>query len=168
MPIVAAELKYYKSTFVGSGGVGSLGGLITAIEIPNNTLHNIFDVVESDEAVAGAENYRCIYVKNTNATLTLSNPLLYIQTLSSYAKNTLGIALGLSGINGTEATIADELSAPAGVIFTTTQGTAAGLDFPAELPAGQHMAIWLNRTVQADSTAQSNITAAIALQGDTT
>jgi hypothetical protein len=168
MPIVAAELKYYESTFVGSGGVGSLGGAITVTEIPDNTLHNIFDVVESAEAVAGALNYRCIYVKNTNATLTLANPLLYIQTASSYAKNSLGIALGTSAINGIEQTVADELSAPIGPIFNTTPGVPAGESFSGDLPAGEHMAIWLLRTVQADSTAQSDISAAIALQGDTT
>ena len=169
MPIVASELKYYESTFVGSGGVGSLGGAITAIEIPDNTLHNIFDVVESAEAIAGAVNYRCIYVKNTNgASLALANPLIYIQTISSYVKNTLGLGLGLSGINGVESSIANESTAPVGVVFNTVAGTPNGLAFPADLPAGEHMAIWISRTVQADSAAQSNITASIALQGDTT
>lgn len=170
MSITAAELKFYGSTFVGSGGVGRLGGAINlADEIVDNTLHNLFDIVESDEATAGAINYRCIYLKNTNADTTLSNPIVYIQTIASYVKNTLGIGLGTSLINGNnEQTVTNELTAPLGVIFTTLAGVTAGLALPGDLPAGESMAIWLERTVQADSVAQTDITATIALQGDTT
>ena len=65
MPIIASELKYFEST-------NNLGGSFVATEILDNTLHNLFDVVETIESEAGAINYRCIYVKNTNLTLTLA------------------------------------------------------------------------------------------------
>jgi len=159
MPIVANELKYYEST-------NNLGGAFVATEIVDNVLHNLFDVVESSEAEVGAVNYRCIYLKNTNLSLVLANALVYIQSDTPYAKSTLGIGLGTSAINDTEQTIIDETTAPIGVTFNEAVGSEFGL-LIGDLPANTTKALWLRRTIAADSNATTDDTCSIGLQGDT-
>jgi hypothetical protein len=56
-----------------SGGAGntdpaaSLGGVMSSTAVGSNTL---FDTVSAAEALSGDTEYRCYYVKNTNATDT--------------------------------------------------------------------------------------------------
>lgn len=88
MSIVAADIKYYKSN-----GTDSTGGTITATEVTDNTLNNLFDDVSSAESEAGLTDYRKIFVKNTHATLSWTSAQFWRQvaTTSSDDELTLGI-----------------------------------------------------------------------------
>lgn len=159
MSVTPSDIKFYQST-------SGLGGAFVATEITSNTLHNIFDVVSNDEAVTGDVEYRCIYVKNTNATSTLYNGEMYINAGTVSDKSSIAIGAGTSAVNGTEQSIANESTAPSAVSFID----AIGVDYTitlGDIPAGQTKAVWLKRTILSAATAQSNDYCILTVIGDT-
>jgi hypothetical protein len=165
MPIVAADIKEYKSTFSASG-IDSLGGAITATEITDNTTHNIWDLVSSAESSTGKTEYRCIYVKNTHGSLTLQSAKVWIQTQTPSTDTSIEIGLGSSAVNGTEQTVANENTAPSGVTFGTAAGEGNALSI-GNIPSGQHKAIWIKRIVGAAAAAYNDDSYVISYSGDT-
>lgn len=76
MAIVPTEIKYRLSGgAANSSPDASLGGVKSSVDVPVG----IFDDVSSAEAGAGITDYRCVYVQNTNGTLTLIGAKLWIQ-----------------------------------------------------------------------------------------
>jgi hypothetical protein len=164
MPIVAGDIDYHLSGGAANSDVNaSLGGAISSVQLVDATLHNLFDQVSSAESSAGDTEYRCIYVKNNHGSLTLQNAVVWIQTQSGEA--TTAIALAGEGVNGTAETVADESTAPVGESFSSpvTEGAALSIG---DIPAGEHMAIWVRRTVAAAASA-ANDTAILRVKGDT-
>ena len=159
MPITADEIKYFEST-------NNLGGAITAVEVVDATLHNLFDLVSSDGALLGETNYRCIYVKNVNTSLTLIEALLYIVANTPLTSTELAIGVGTSINGGVEQIIPDEDTAPPGVVFSDLIGSGNGLPL-GNLITGGHQAIWLRRIVAVDASAAAGDGATISVQGNT-
>lgn len=165
MAILASEIKEYRSTFSNSG-IDSLGGAITATEIVDNTTHNIWDVVSSTESNSGDTEYRCIYVKNTNGTLTLQAAKVWIATNTPSTDTSVEIGLGSSAVNGTEQTVANEGTAPTSVTFSTAAGEGNALTI-GDIPTGQHKAIWIKRIVGATAGAYNDDNYVLSYAGDT-
>lgn len=159
MPIVASDLQYRQSS------VSNLGGAISGSDV-STALHGLFDVVAGSESLAGDVEYRCVYVRNGHATLTLYNAVAFIQTNSPSSDTSVDIGLGTSAVNGTEQTIANENTAPSGVSFSAPSAYIGGLSI-GDIPAGQHKAIWIRRTVSAGAAAYSGDGMTLAVQGDT-
>ncbi|KZZ75251.1 hypothetical protein A3765_10535 [Oleiphilus sp. HI0130] len=167
MAVLTADIKFYLSGGGANSDVNaSLGGAKSSTEITSATLHNLFDVVSSAEASAGDTEYRCIYVENTNGTDSLTSAVAYISSNTPSADTTIDIGLGTSAIDGTEQTVANESTAPAGVTFSAPATLGAGLAI-GDLTAGQHKAIWIRRTVNAAAAAYNNDTATINVGGET-
>lgn len=162
MAIISTDIKYRLS-----GGAAntdpsaSLGGAKSSADAPIG----IFDDVSSAEASAGSVEYRCIYVHNAHGTLTLLGAKLWIQANTPSASTDVAVGLGSSGLNGTETAVASETTAPAGVTFSTPSAFASGLSL-GDLPAGQHFAVWVRRTVTAGAAATSD-SFTLRVQGDT-
>lgn len=164
MPIVAGDIQIFLSGGAGNSDPNaSLGGIISATQLVDNNLHNLFDVVGSAEASAGDTEYRCVYVKNNHGTLTWQNVVAWISTQSTAA---IAIALAGEGLNGTAETVADESTAPAGESFTSPTTEGGGLSL-GNMAAGDVYPIWIRRTVTAAQSALSNDTAVLSLKGDT-
>ncbi len=159
MAIIATDILFLEST-------SGLGGAITAVELVDDTLHNLFDVIGSDEAVAGDTEYRCIYIKNNHATLTLNNGVVYINSATVAPETTLGIGLGTSVIDATEQIIGNEGIAPIGVTFETGVGSSNSIAV-GDLDAGSTKAIWLRRVVTAGAAAYTEDEGSITVSGDT-
>ena len=145
----------------------SLGGAISSTEFVTATLHNLFDIVNSSETTNGDVEYRCIYTHNTHATLTLLSSIFYADSATLTNDTSFAFGLGTSAINGVEQTIANESTAPAGVTFTTGFGVGNAVSI-GDLPAGQHKATWLRRTIEASASALDLDSVTIKLDGDTT
>lgn len=171
MAIVDSEIQL----FLSGGGANadpnaSLGGAISTTQIDSvTTLHNLFDKVTSAETTAGITEYRCFYVKNTNGTLTWESVVAWIGTNTPSGDTSVEIAIGSSGVNGTEPAIADEIdsgSVLSGLSFSApaTQGAALAIG---DIPSDQHMAIWVKRVVNPGASAYSNDGATINFAGDT-
>lgn len=162
MPIIAADINYRLS-----GGAAnadpmlSLGGIKSGTAIGTN----VFDNVSSAETAAGDVEYRCVYVHNNHASLTLQNAVIWLHENTVSADTQIAIGLGSSAINGAEQSVANESTAPTGVAFSepATFATALALG---SIPFGQHKAVWLRRTINV-AAAASNDTFTLRAQGDT-
>jgi hypothetical protein len=161
MSIVSGEIQYRLSGGASNSDANaSLGGAKSSNAVPSG----FFDDVSSAEATAGDTEYRCFYVHNANASLTLQNPVVWIQ--SNTTGNRIAIGVGSAAVNGTEQTVADESTAPTGgVSFTQPTTKGAGLAL-GNIPAGQHKAVWVRRVIPAASGA-ANDTYTIRVEGDT-
>ena len=165
MPIIASDIKYYKSTKT-VDGKASLGGAITVTEIVEATLNNLWDDVEGAEASSGDTEYRCIYVKNTHGSLTLQNAVLWITQLTVSPDDEIDIAKGSSGLGGTEQEIANESTPPTAVSFTrpVTKGTGIALG---NITPGSWQAFWIKRIVNAAAAAYSLDNYILRVEGET-
>lgn len=160
MPIISTDIQYRLSGgAANSSAAASLGGAKSTTVVPSA----LFDDVSGAESAAGDIEYRCFYVHNNHGTLALQNAKLFIQ--ANTTGNRLAVGVGTSAINGTEQTVADEQTAPSGVTFSQPADFASGISL-GTIPAGQHKAVWVRRTVGAGTSA-NNDTYNFRVQGDT-
>lgn len=178
MPIISSDILFRLSVPSASAGnanaqsnvSNSLGGFVSTTNIVDNTLNNLFDDVSGQENADEDVEYRCIFVLNNHATLTLRNTVVWI---SSEVADGANISIGLDPAGATTKTsgtaqaaiIAAEGNAPAGVTFSAPTSKATGLSI-GSLAAGYCYAIWLRRTAT-NSAAKSNDGVTIKIEGDT-
>lgn len=159
MAVLPGDIKIFKST-------NGLGGAITNDEIASSVLHNVFDIVNKDESQTGDIEYRCIYVKNTNSSSTFRGVQAYLASQTASQTTSIAFGLGSAAVGGTEQSITDESTAPIGISFNESVG-AINSELIGDIPAGSYKAIWLRRTVQANTTSASNDSATITFDGAT-
>lgn len=183
MPIVTGEILFKFSVSAAAGNTtvgtaaGSLGDQISTTQITDASLNNLFDDVSGDENAASAVvDYRCFFVHNSNASLTLQSAVVW---LTADVTNGVDVALGVdptaaSAIGSASAqavAIASETTAPAGVTFTNyvaagaLSSKAQGLSL-GNIAAGSCKAIWVRRT-SANRAALNNDGCTIRVEGDT-
>ena len=138
------------------------GGVITKTK----TFNSIFDDVTGAEAAAGDIEYRCIYIHNEHATLTLSSAKVWIEANTTNTE--IDIGLDLAGKDGTADTIADESTAPDPAVTFAHNCTAyaSGLAL-GNLAAGEGYAIWIRRTIAASKVATDDDNFTLKIQGET-
>src|SRR4051812_3431674 len=158
MPIIASDIIYRLSVAAAAGDTtastpnASLGDQVSTTLIVGASLDNLFDDVDGGEAAAGDIEYRCFFVLNNHATLTLTNAILTIVSQTGGAPvftvglDPAGITAKGSG-SAQAATIANESAAPAGVVFS------AGPLNIGRIAPGQVQAVWVKRTVTAGQVA---------------
>lgn len=101
MAIVSTDIQYRLS-----GGAANSDPALSLGGVKSSTAaSNYFDDVSSAEASAGDTEYRCVYVHNAHATLTLIGAKVFIQTNTPSGDTDVAIGLGSSAINGTEQTV---------------------------------------------------------------
>ncbi len=177
MAIVAGDLLMKLSVKTGSAGnsltstpAASLGKYISTTAVSGTALNNLFDDVTGQENFDSDVEYRCIFVHNNHATLTLQNAVVYISSqVSGGAVAAIAVdsvaasAVGASSAQALEVT--DENTAPAAISFSapTTRGTGLSLG---NIAAGSVKAFWVRRTA-ANTAALDNDGLAIVVSGDT-
>lgn len=160
MPIITSEVQHRLSGgAANSSTIASIGGTKSSVAVPSG----LFDQVSGAESAAGDVEYRCFYVHNANATLTLQNAVVWIVTNTT--GNRIAIGVGASALNATETAVANEDTAPAGVTFSQPASKAAGLAL-GSIPPGQHRAVWVRRTI-GSGTSASDDTYTLRAEGDT-
>ena len=136
----------------------SLGGAKSSNQV---NLATLFDTVTSGESGPGDTEYRCVYVHNNSAQDFLT-PVIWIV---SESPNYIDIAIGNSAVNGTETAVGNEDTAPSGPTFSSPTSKGTGLSL-GTLPAGQHRAVWIRRTVPAAAGAAAGAFT-LRVEGDT-
>lgn len=165
MPLTAPDFVIRLSGGAGnSSGAASLGGAKSSNAAPT-TLDQLFDQVSAAEAVAGDVEYRCVYLHNAGS-VDMIDPVVWISANTPLAGSTLDIGVGTAAINGTEQTVANESTAPSAVSFSAPSSQGAGLALGTPIPAGQHKAIWLRRTITAGAGNSANDTFTLGLAAD--
>ncbi|KKL09844.1 hypothetical protein LCGC14_2561780 [marine sediment metagenome] len=178
MAILASDIKFKYSTKLGSAGnqntgtaAGSLGKYISTTEITSAQLNNLFDDVTGDENVASDVEYRCIFIHNAHATLTLTNTYAWLSAETASGADISisldeAIASRVVGSSPAQAQeIANESTAPSTVTFIspTTKGAAVAVG---AIGPGWVKAIWVRRTATS-SAALDNDSVTIKIEGDT-
>lgn len=160
MAIASSDIKQRLSGGASnSSAAASIGGAKSSNDAPSN----LFDDVDSSETAAGDTEYRCVYIHNNHGSLTLQNPVVWIS--SNTSGNRIAIGVAAAGVNATETAVANESTAPASVTFSQPTTKGAGLAL-GSIPAGQHRAIWLRRTVAAAAAAAADAYT-LRVEGDT-
>lgn len=162
MAIAASDIKLYHST-------NRLGGAITATEITDDTVANLFDNVSGAEAVVGDTEYRAFYIKNTHATLTWQGAVFWISSNTTSGDDTLSVALDLAGVITTGAgdDVADESTAPSPTLtFVAAANEGAALTI-GDMAPGSYILIWVKRVVNAGAEAFAANAATFNWIGDT-
>ena len=175
MPIVTADLPYRLSG--GTTNVSpaaSLGGersTATGGVIVSGALRALFDDVTGTEAAAGDIEYRCIYIVNAHATLTLSDAVLWIFSPTTSTSTEFDIQLDPAAIGAASAILltteneTPDTTAlpPGGWVRPSTKLTGLTIG---SMPALTHKAFWVRRTVTAGAEAASADTGILRVQGE--
>lgn len=172
MPIVASDIVYRLSVAAAAGDTTagtpatSRGDQVSTTAITTATLNNLWDKVSGAEAAAGDVEYRCIFVLNNHATLTLEAAKFGI-TSQTAGGGTIDFGLDPTAVSAKGSasaqavTVANESTAPAGVTFASTEVTIG------DLAPGQVKGIWLRRTVSAGAAATNPDGVILYTTGDT-
>jgi hypothetical protein len=178
MAIVASELGYYLSLKTGVAGNASaqadpnesLGKYVSTTELSGTALNNLFDDVSGAENEASDVEYRCVFVRNKNASLTLQGAVAYIYSevsggtsIAISVDTTAASAIGASAAQALE--VADESTAPTGLSFSSPVTLATGLSL-GNIAAGYCKALWIRRTA-ANTAAVANDGGVIRVSGGT-
>lgn len=179
--IVAGDILWMFSTASGSAGnsltstaATSLGKYISTSAWAGGSLNDLFDDISGAENAASTVDYRCVFIKNTNASNAYENPTVYLSAeTAGGASITIAIdniAASLIGsASAQSATIASETTAPSGVgsfSAPTTSGTGLSLSTLAAAGGTAVRAIWVKRTA-ANTAALSADGVTLAVTGDT-
>lgn len=178
MPIVAADLPWKLSVKTGSAGnstagtpAGSLGRYIsTTVWDQESLANNLFDDVSGAENLAGEDEFRCVFVHNAHATLTLQSAVVYLSDqVAGGADVTIGVdptaASAIGAASDQAVSVVDENTAPAGVTFSAPTTRENGLSL-GDIDAGECRAVWVKRTTT-NSAALNSDGFTIAVSGDT-
>lgn len=158
MPITTTDLQYLGS------GASNIGGAIGSAV--SSAVNGLFDYVSGAESTAGDTEYRCVYVKNAHATLTLYGAKVWVSVGTPSTDTAVQIGLGAAAISATETEVANESTAPVGVTFSDSASEGAALTI-GDLAAGAYKAVWIKRTVTAGAAAYSSDGMTLSFKGDT-
>lgn len=157
MAIAATDMILRLSTTAGAAGdstaqasPNSSLGKYASTTVMGTALNSLFDDVSGAENAANTVDYRCVFVLNNHATLTAVGVTVYLQSeVAGGTSIALGVdttAVSAKGSAGAQAvTVANELTAPAGVTFTAPTTDGAGVVL-GDIAPGQVRAFWVKRT----------------------
>lgn len=178
MAITTGDLLFKLSVTTGSAGDStaqanpnnSLGKYVSTTAITDATLNNLFDDISGDSNAASEVDYRCFFIHNNHATLTLKSAKCWISAeVSGGASCAIGLdpaGVTAKGSSSAQAAIpANETTAPSGVSFSSPTNKSGGLSI-GDIAAGSVQAIWIRRTA-ANSAALDNDGVTIRVEGDT-
>jgi hypothetical protein len=145
---------------------------MTLTQITDNTLNNLFDDITGDENAASDVEYRCVFVHNAHASLTLQNAVIWLQSeVAGGASIAIAIddiaasAIGSSSAQADE--VANEDTAPGTGVGSFSSPTSKGTGLSlGSIPAGQCRAFWVRRTA-ANTSAVNNDGVTLRVEGDT-
>ena len=147
-----------------------MGKYISTTELSGTALNNLFDDISGAENAASTVDYRCVFVHNSHATLTLQGPKVYVSaevaggaSVAIAVDNVAASAIGSSSAQADQVT--NETTAPSAAgSFSTPTTSGAGLSL-GDIPAGQCRAFWVRRTA-ANTSAVDADGATWAVTGD--
>lgn len=152
MPIAPSDIVFRLS-----GGINNTSQNASLGDAKSSAVASasLFDDVNPAESAAGATEYRCVYVHNAHATLTLTGAKLFIATNTPNTATAMSVGVGSSPVGGTEQLAVNELAAPAGVSFSAPATAVAGIAL-GDIPPGSHRAIWVRRIVSPNAQASAD------------
>lgn len=181
MPITSSDLVWRLSVTSGSAGNStaqpdpllSLGKYISTTALTAG-LHKLFDKISGARNAASEVDYRCVFVLNNHATLTLQNATVWLQGGDPAGGALVAIAVdstaaSAKGSSTAQALTASSRTAPGSPItslaYSAPTTAAAGIAF-GNLAPGACRAVWVRRSAN-NSAAVAAETVTLAVTGDT-
>lgn len=178
MPITSTEIRIRLMNPAATSGSSmsqpdpnnSLGGFVSTTDWNGGSPHDLFDPISGAENASGHTDYRCLYVCNTNSTLTWFNVRVYfVSQVPGGANLAIGVdtnpARPLNSTTLQAVVIANETTAPTGVTFSAPTSYATGISL-GDIPPNHGRAIWVRRTAT-NSPAINNDGGVLRFEGDT-
>lgn len=183
MALTNSDFKWYLTGASSDGGAqtdpdASFGNYRAASEMGTGD-ENLYDDVSGAEASAGDTEYRCYCIKNTHASLALTNAKVYMQTTTGNASDVPSFAVEVptgGDTNGTCQSIGGEGTSPTvntgncsnwSTATTYAGGVAVNIGaHDTELSAGEIIFVWTKRAVSAGAAAANAETVTFRLEGD--
>jgi len=181
VPILTADILFKLSITSGAAGnslaqsnvSASLGLYISTTQIVTATLNNLFSDVTGVANAASAVDYRCIFVHNSNSSITLQNAAVYISSqvaggtvLAIATDNIAPSPIGTSSAQAFQASTVNTSPGGSASAFSSPSTTGGALNL-GNIPAGYCKAIWVQRTA-ANTGAVNNDGGTLVVFGDTT
>lgn len=141
----------------------SFGDQVSTTDVESGDLNNLWPDVSSAVAAAGAVDYRCVFLANTDTETLIGAQVSLTGQVSGGSTLAIGLdpigvtALGSASPQAT--TIASGAIAPAGVSFSTGPLSIGDLD------AAEAVAVWVRRTTLAGAVPTTDA-ATLLLAGD--
>lgn len=176
MAITSDEIKFrLNGGSANTTANSSLGGFMSlAASIADNSANNLWDDVAGAEAAAGDTEYRCFWIRNSNATLTLQSAVCWVSQTTPSPSTIIYFGFdapdtGLVGNTYWCQSVADESTAPTGVSFVNSSTEATGISWggTANLANCSVVGVWVKRVVGANAAAASNDYWGFEIKGDT-
>ena len=174
MAIISSDIEWRLSGGSANVQIGnSTGGAMSTDAgglIPTDTLNNLFESVSGPDATTGKTHYKCIYIKNAHATITFIDPKIFISQLTLSTADEIDIGLDTAAPPGTNTTLTSNgLTDPGSITWVRpTSATHTDVLAPGNMDAGEQVAIWIRRTVQAGAGSYPSNTAELTVSGETT
>lgn len=160
---ISGDILWKLSTQSGAAGnsiastpAASIGKYMATTQITDATLNNLFPSVTPTEAEAGVTRYRCFFLHNSGASAWLSLKIWMLSQVAGGGTIQLGLdpagKVAANSGSAQAATPVDELTAPAGVTFSSPVDEASSLSI-GDINSGQCQAVWAKMTVPALSAA---------------
>jgi hypothetical protein len=163
--ITDAEIGFYLSGGAANAVLGqSLGGELSSTAIASGVLNNLFDDVTGDENAASQVEYRALYVRNGNSANVWEDVVGWLVSQVAGGAD-LAIGLPTEAANVPLETLANDHTAPTGVVFSAPTSKATGLAL-GDIPALGYRGLWVRRSAN-NSAALSNDGATLRVEGDT-
>ena len=172
MAITADELQLRLSGGASNTDpAASIGGAMSNTPVSATALHNIFDKVTGDESNAGDIEYRVLYIRNGNSSLTAENVKVYLSGNHDSGSQTLSgggndISIGLNqAVNTAAPALTNESTQPSNVTFSQPSSRTTALDV-GDLTTGQWRALYIRREIAAGAAANDDATFEITIEAD--
>ena len=169
--ISTANLQwFYSGAGANANPLLCLGGAISSAQWTASTaLDDLFPDVTGAQAASGITQYLCLYVKNVDANVNglISGAVYFLtQVMPTDANDKIAVGLGTAAKNGTEQTIANITTAPAGVSWidaSTAVSMGTGVQLPTPMVQNDYQSVWFRRTIGAGATASGAVYTATAV-----
>lgn len=166
--VTPAEIEFrYSGGASNTNPATSLGGVASSNEGDWELPDEIFAEAGPNDAATGVTDYICLYLhNNTTSGKTLESAVLWIDDQANVGTYAIGLDSAAVGQQAASSS-PDNRTAPSPAITFTSPTTKAGGLSIGNIPAGQSKAIWIRRTLTAQ-TVDARDNGSLRVEGDTT
>lgn len=151
MSIVSSDILIFSSALTASSG-----GTISTTQIVDDNLNNLFPDITGDQAAAGVQLYKKVFIQNSNVTLTFQSVLLWLASVAP-SSETIALAVGTSS---------DSNPLDSGLVYTSPITQASAIALGSILPLAS-VGIWIQKTTTQGATSFPVSNFQLAIKGQT-
>ena len=118
---------------------------MSSSEVPNPYLMSLFDIVSGSEVISGSDNYRAVFVKNTNSLITFETAKVYFNSRTGFSNDLIYFGLETpSGTGYSIQQIPNETTSPTGIVWYYPETVASGITV-GDISPEEAFGVWFKR-----------------------